>query len=91
VEETVELMKRVVWKFLDDTKKIAQYLKGSTLQETCKKIWDFLFNHIQYKLDQKGLEQLRHPSRSWAERQSYQGINPDEATLVEKVTLELPL
>ena len=38
-------------------------------------IWDFLFNHIQYKLDQKGLEQLRRPNRSWAERQT--GIDCD--------------
>ncbi|MBN1968521.1 MAG: hypothetical protein JW870_04060, partial [Candidatus Delongbacteria bacterium] len=75
VEETVDLMKKVVWKYLNDTKKIAQYLKGSTLQETCRNTWDFLFNHIQYKLDQKGLEQLRRPNRSWAERTT--GIDCD--------------
>jgi hypothetical protein len=69
VEETVDLMKKVVWKYLNDTKRIAQHLKGNTLLESCRNTWDFLFNHIQYKLDQKGLEQLRRPNRSWAERQ----------------------
>ncbi len=35
----------------------------------------FLYDHIQYKLDKKGLEQLRRPNRSWAERQT--GIDCD--------------
>jgi hypothetical protein len=68
VFETVDLMKRVVWKYIDDTKRIASYLKGSTLKETCQNIWNFLYHHIQYKLDERGLEQLRRPNRSWAER-----------------------
>jgi hypothetical protein len=75
VEETVDLMKKVVWKYLDDTKEIARYLKRNTLYSTCQSIWDFLFNHIQYKLDQKGLEQLRRPNRSWADRTT--GIDCD--------------
>ncbi len=75
VDETVDLMKRVVWKYINDTKKIAQYLKGINVLETCWNTWDFLFNHIQYKLDLKGLEQLRRPNRSWAERQT--GIDCD--------------
>jgi len=68
VDDTVELMKKVVWKYINDTKKVAQYLKGKTLRETCENIWNFLYNHIQYKLDKRGLEQLRRPCRSWSER-----------------------
>ncbi|MFH0895397.1 MAG: hypothetical protein V2A54_13255 [Bacteroidota bacterium] len=75
VEETVDLMKKVVWKYLDDTKKIAPYLKGKTVEETCRNIWNFLYHHIQYKLDKKGLEELRRPARSWWERQT--GIDCD--------------
>ncbi|HBG70504.1 MAG: hypothetical protein A2W93_03555 [Bacteroidetes bacterium GWF2_43_63] len=75
VEDTVELMKKVVWKYLDDTKKIATYLKGRSVAETCENIWNFLYNHVQYKLDQKGLEQLHRPSRSWSERET--GIDCD--------------
>ncbi|HEY4785522.1 MAG TPA: transglutaminase-like domain-containing protein, partial [Bacteroidales bacterium] len=75
VEQTVDLMKRVVWKYIDDTKRIAQYLKGRTLLDTCENIWNFLYNHIQYRLDKRGLEQLRRPNRSWTERR--QGIDCD--------------
>jgi len=75
VDETVDLMKKVVWKYIDDTKRISQYLKGSTLNQTCENVWTFLHDHIQYRLDKKGLEQLRRPCRSWAERKD--GIDCD--------------
>ena len=68
VTDTVELMEKVVWKFLDDTKRIAPLLRRPSTHETCQAIWEFIHNFIQYKLDQRGLEQLRRPSRSWAER-----------------------
>ena len=75
VEDTVDLMKRVVWRYIDDTKAIAQHLKGESKFQSCKNIWDFLYHHIQYKLDKRGLEQLRRPARSWADRQ--EGIDCD--------------
>lgn len=75
VDETVDLMKKVVWKYINDTKQIATYLKGSSLRQTCENIWNFLYHHVQYKLDKKGLEQLRRPNRSWAERKT--GIDCD--------------
>jgi len=75
VEQTVDLMQRVVWKYLEDTKRIAPVLKGSSVEATCKNIWEFLYHHIQYKLDQRGLEQLRRPARSWADRT--EGIDCD--------------
>jgi hypothetical protein len=75
VIDTVELMKRVVWKYIGDTKGIAPILKGSSTRTTCQNIWEFLYHNIQYKLDKRGLEQLRRPARSWAERQT--GIDCD--------------
>jgi hypothetical protein len=68
VTDTVELMEKVVWKYLDDTKRIAPLLMRPSTHETCKAIWEFIHNFIQYKLDQRGLEQLRRPARTWAER-----------------------
>jgi hypothetical protein len=68
VTDTVELMEKVVWKYLDDTKRIAPLLRRPSTHETCQAIWEFIHNFIQYKLDQRGLEQLRRPARSWAER-----------------------
>jgi hypothetical protein len=31
VDDTVELMKKVVWKYIGDTKKVAQYLKADSV------------------------------------------------------------
>ena len=75
VKQTVQLMRDFVIKFKGDTEKIAKILKGDDLEETCKNIWTFLYNHIQYKLDKDGVEQLRRPARSWADRKS--GIDCD--------------
>ncbi len=68
VTDTLKVLERVVWTYLDDTKKIAQVLKRSTTEATLAAIWDFLYYNIQYKLDKEGLEELRRPARSWAER-----------------------
>lgn len=75
VEDTVKLMEQVVWRYIDDTKAIAPILKTKKLENTCKNIWNFVYHHIQYKLDKRGLEQLRRPARSWADRSS--GIDCD--------------
>ena len=75
VTDTVELMKKVVWKYLSDTEAIAKKLKSPSVKRTSENIWNFLYHHIQYKLDQEGLEQLRRPARSWADRKS--GIDCD--------------
>ena len=75
VTDTVQLMEKVVWKYIDDTKQIAPVLQGSNLRDTCRNIWEFVYHHIQYRLDQQGLEQLRRPARSWAERD--QGVDCD--------------
>ena len=67
-EETVKLIVDIVKKTKADTQNIAQILKGSTINETCKNVWNFIYSHIQYKLDEIGKEQLRRPARLWAER-----------------------
>lgn len=75
VQDTVDLMEKVVHKYLVDTSRIAPLLKGKSTGETCQKIWDFIYQNIQYKLDKKGLEQLRRPARSWSERKT--GVDCD--------------
>lgn len=75
VDDTVELMEKVVHKYLVDTSKIAPLLKKKTLEGTCQSIWEFIYSFIQYKLDKKGLEQLRRPARTWADRKS--GVDCD--------------
>lgn len=75
VDDTVHLMEKVVWKYLPDTAKIAPQLKRNSIEQTCRAIWDFLYHNVQYRLDKKGLEQLRRPARSWMERTS--GVDCD--------------
>ncbi|BDD08560.1 hypothetical protein FUAX_09920 [Fulvitalea axinellae] len=73
--DTVRLMKDIVANSLSETSKIATVLKGANLEETCRKIFDFLYRHVQYKLDSPAEEQLRNPARTWADRRT--GVDCD--------------
>lgn len=75
VHDTVRNMKKIVRETLPQTKAISAELKGSTLAETCRNIWQFLYDHIQYKTDHSEREQVREPARSWRDRTS--GIDCD--------------
>jgi len=75
VFETLEYMQEIVQKTLYQTKGIAKLLKGKSLEETCRNIFNFCYSHIQYKLDDAGFEQLRQPARSWRDRKT--GIDCD--------------
>jgi hypothetical protein len=70
VSDTVTLMTGVVLKYLDDTARLAPILRRKSLESTCRAVWDFVYRHIQYKLDKKGVEQLRRPARTWQERKT---------------------
>ena len=69
VDDVVELMQKVVWKYKNDTKKIAEQLKAANLEQTITNIWNFLYHHIQYKLDTPNLEELRRPARLWHDKE----------------------
>jgi hypothetical protein len=69
VDDVVELMQKVVWKYRNDTKKIAEKLKATNLEQTITNIWNFLYHHIQYKLDKPNLEELRRPARLWHDKE----------------------
>ncbi len=75
VSDTVTLMTGVVLKYLDDTARLAPILRRKSLESTCRAVWDFVYRHIQYKLDKKGVEQLRRPARTWQERKT--GVDCD--------------
>lgn len=68
VKDTLRVIESVVWESIKDTKKVAELLKQSTLEDTLRAIWEFLYYNIQYKLDKPGLEELRKPSRAWHDR-----------------------
>lgn len=68
IDDTMFELRGIIYQTLDQTKGIAQVLKGKTLEETCKNIWNWVYNHIQYVEDEKFIEQLREPARCWADR-----------------------
>lgn len=75
LHHTINLIKQVVRDTKGDTALLAKTLKGETLKDTCENIWDFVYNHIQYARDKTGVEQVRRPSRTWADRQK--GVDCD--------------
>jgi hypothetical protein len=68
VLDTVQLVKQVVRETLADTEQLAPLLTGRSLDETCRNIWQFVYDHIRYFRDAPGVEQVRRPARSWADR-----------------------
>jgi len=77
VSHTVNFIPKVVFATLHHTSKIAPLLKGKDVYETCKNIWEFTYNHITYEKDAHGIEQVRSPARTWADRQPPQGVDCD--------------
>ena len=75
VEDSVASMARIALQYKSDTQLIAPVLKGQTIYETCRNIWDFIYNYIQYQEDEDGIEQIRRPLRTWADR--VQGVDCD--------------
>jgi hypothetical protein len=65
VNDTVTFIQRLVPQTLNDTREIAKVLQGKTLEETCSNVWHFVYEHIPYKRDETGIEQIRRPARSW--------------------------
>ncbi len=80
VEETVKHMRQIVKMYAWQTAEISKGLKGNSTYSTCQKIWHFLYDHIKYKEDDAGEEQLRTPALSWFIRTS-RGIDCDDFSL----------
>lgn len=64
---SVKRMREMVLQFHSQTAKIAPLLLRPTLKQTTQAIYEFLYNHIQYKQDNT-LQQLRTPANSWLNR-----------------------
>jgi hypothetical protein len=75
VYHTVEFIPKVVQETLHQTKLLAEHLKRNNIYETCKNIWHFVYEHINYRKDATGYEQIRSPSRAWHDRHS--GVDCD--------------
>lgn len=75
VNDTVAFIPKVVGETLNQTKLLAAHLKTNDLYETCRNTWQFVYNHINYKKDEEGFEQIRSPARSWHDRKK--GVDCD--------------
>lgn len=75
VGHTVRFIPKVVSETLFHTTGISRLLKGNSIKETCQRIWDFVYTHINYRKDEDGKEQVRSPARAWHDR--YQGVDCD--------------
>lgn len=88
VFDTIVEMQAVVDSSLKDTKKIAKTFASSNLEQTCRKIFAFCYNYIQYEQDEDGIEQLRTPARIWADRK--RGVDCDDyAILIASILTNL--
>jgi hypothetical protein len=68
VDDTLKFIPVVVKETLHHTQAITQLLKANTLYRTCQNIWQFVYNHIAYRKDEDGKEQIRSPARTWNDR-----------------------
>lgn len=75
LDDTVVFIPKVVKDTLEQTEGITRRLKGSSVYDTCKNIWHFVYGHIQYNKDEEGFEQIRSPARTWHDRE--QGVDCD--------------
>lgn len=78
--DTLNQMANIVRSTLKDTERVAPTLAGRTLEDTLRNVWNHVYNHYQYEKDANGIEQIRRPSRSWADRKS--GIDCDCMSVV---------
>ncbi len=75
VYNTVAFVPKVVKENAWQTKELSQLLKGETVYDTCRNIWQFVYEHIAYKKDADGYEQVRSPARAWHDRHT--GVDCD--------------
>ncbi len=90
LEDTVAFIPKVVYSTVGQTKTIAIQLKGKTVYDTCSNIWHFVYDHIQYKKDKKGFEQIRSPARAWSDRRT--GVDCDcYSVLISTILINLSI
>lgn len=72
---TIDFIAKNAVKTAHQATEIAKVLQGKGVENTSRKIFDFFYNHFQYKLDKNGVEQVRNLNRAWKDRAS--GIDCD--------------
>lgn len=69
VADTLLLIPAVVRETMFHTKRFAnEEILDDTIEKTCRNLWQFITDHIAYKKDEDGKEQVRSPARTWHDR-----------------------
>lgn len=85
---TQKQMHRIVLSTLDQSKAIANRLRGNTVEETLKNIARYFQDYYDYRQDHSSREQIRTPARAYADR--LKGIDCDcFSTSVSSILLNL--
>ena len=63
VDDTVQLMKRIIKEYSYQVRGLAKILKGKTIKESAENVFNFVFKYIKYNVE-KG-ELLRTPAYTW--------------------------
>ncbi|PLX03925.1 MAG: hypothetical protein C0594_09865, partial [Marinilabiliales bacterium] len=64
VDDTIDAIQRIVRENHNAIMDLSIEMEGDTEEETFHNIWYFVRNHIRYKNDDTGVEQLRTPQRT---------------------------
>ena len=63
VDDTVQLMKKIIKEYSYQVRGLAKILKGKSIKESAENVFNFVFDYIKYNVE-KG-EQLRTPAYTW--------------------------
>jgi hypothetical protein len=69
VSDTLHLIPEIIRSTAWQTRKFAhEVIKADTLEETCRRLWHFVYDYVAYKKDETGKEQVRDAARVWHDR-----------------------
>ncbi len=75
VADTLLLIPAVVRETLFHTKRFAdEVIRADTIEESCRRLWNFVYTYMAYKKDEDGKEQVRSPARAWHDRHNFDPI-----------------
>lgn len=64
---SMDLIQEFITDYSDQVSKLAPLLKGKTVEKTVTNIYNFIYNHIQYKAD-GAAQEIRSPQCTWHSR-----------------------
>lgn len=86
-KKTAETIEQVERKFRHRVAALAAHLKTGNPEQDVFNVWHWLKSNIAYKYDTTGVEEIRTPSRSFAER--YTGVDCEDLAIFAASLLKL--